>query len=338
MSVRRTAIAGSTVMTATEAIEWIAHRRRLTWSEVSAEQREYEDWCLTLDGSAIRKAAQALARGLPERHLWEPAPAEGQRMQADMGPSYQDQMSAPGTRTMLETICARLEQRFGRPMSFAELAERVEPETARLLARFQARREALAALIDAARGGQLIADGKPDGEDGLPDDSALAQPIPSERWQQKNIGLTEDRLTWLGSAKRGIAGRSFSDVCFKTADIGALWPADLAGEAIAGPPGSEAAARPAIQHSSSPEHAPHNNLPPFAYGSAYERFLDLKQQGQPRMTRPEMEALIEREFKGKPTDREMRQLMKLWPNRKRGRLRRNAPKPPAQNSGTPRKS
>ena len=168
MDARRTAIGGSTVMTATEATEWIAHRQRMTWLEVNAEQREYEDWCLTLDGSAIRKAAQAMASGLPEHRLWGPAPADAPGGRAGTGPSYLHQMSAPGSRAVLEIICARLEQRFGRPISFTELAERVEPETARLLARFQARREALAALIDAARGGQLIADGKPDGEDGLP--------------------------------------------------------------------------------------------------------------------------------------------------------------------------
>lgn len=338
MDARRTAIGGSTVMTATEAIEWIAHRRRMTWLEVNAEQREYEDWCLTLDGSAIRKAAQAMASGLPEYRLWEPAPADAPGGRADTGPSYLRQMSAPGVRGVLETICARLEKRFGRPVSFAELAERIEPEMARFHARFQARREALAELIETARGGQLTATGQLDGEGGYSDETALVQPIPRERWEQPSVSLGKDRLTWLGSSKRGTAERSFSNVRFKTADVVALWPAGAEGGEALEPSAQTNSERPPSPQSLWTGHAKSDDRPPFLYASAYSRFFNLKKEGQPRMTRPEMEALIEREFRGKPTDKEMRALMKIWPNRMRGPSPRNAPKPPAHSSGNPRKS
>ena len=214
-------IPGSAIMSATEAVEWMAVRERRTLDDLKAEQREYEDWCLTLPIEEVREAAQELAKPEPGC-LLKPRAADVQAGVLPGQGGYLTQLGAPGGRDLLGVICARLERRFGRPMSYADLAAQIGPTTSAINARRQARLKARAMLLDHLQQNRIRARGRPDGGDGQPDPTAKIQLIPDELFFEPGISLEGDRLVSQRSLGAGQPGRSFSEVRFYAAEVAAL--------------------------------------------------------------------------------------------------------------------
>lgn len=195
-----------------------------------AEHRKYEDRWLDVASTQVLDALKARAAPAPFCLLLQ-FRMDLTASTARMGLGYLHALGSPAGPKLLRTIRARSQKRLGCLVSFAQLAQLLEQEFPIIHDRFEARRAARIARIDGVLARKLTATGQPDDDEGQPNEPALFVPIPYERWQQPDISLAQDHLAWRESMGPGVAGRSFSNVRFETAEVTAAWPAARRGAA-----------------------------------------------------------------------------------------------------------
>lgn len=224
MNTKASTIPGSAKMSATEVVEWIAFGERRTHQDLIEERRAYEDWCLTLPVAEVLQAAEAMA-AFPPFCLWLPLEEDVRACVPREQRRYLHQMGSPCGPRLLDEMCARQTKRLGQQTSYADLAARIVPETSAYMARCEAREAARKRVIKWIVEGQLTAWGRPDGEDGYPDDRAGFVAIPTNMKIEDGLSLEGDRLISSRAWGPGSAGRSYSKLRFHTAEVAALWQA-----------------------------------------------------------------------------------------------------------------
>lgn len=181
-----------------------------------------------------------------------------------------------------------------------------------------------AELMAKLRAGRLTAEGRR---------TIGADPREMTPGDWRGLVVREHRRGNLMVEPEHLTGQVWRDVTLARDDVVALWP----------PLGAASNASSTVvshieTHETRDLTALAPALPPFTIGAAYGRLTELKSAGQPVMTGKAIRAFIKTEWSGEPTDKEVRRLMRIWPNRSRGPQPRNSPKLPPANIGKPRKT
>ena len=149
---------------------------------------------------------------------------------------YPERCLSPEGPVAVRWIRARARKRFGRLVSFAELASELRAEIEENRRMNILLHRATEELVDALRSERITAFGQRHLPNGSPNNGAPHDPIPVNvfihpditvtAWNQVTVDPDASIATW--SARRGL---DYSDVRFKTADVLRLWPAQTGGTA-----------------------------------------------------------------------------------------------------------